>query len=99
MHQVNPGEKLVCGIHAGQVLAGESHEVGQTGASRKKHRIEVREFFYRYTPSDQVVRFQVNAQEITVSISDLTISFGSRNEGIPYKRTPPAACSDSNRVT
>jgi len=38
-------------------------------------------------------------QEITVSIFGLTIAFGSRNEGIPYKRTPPEACSDSNRVT
>ena len=40
LHQVDTGQELIGGIHALQVLAGNMHEHGQTGAGADKHSLE-----------------------------------------------------------
>ena len=64
LHQVDPGEELVGGIDAGQVLAGDVHEAGQARAAADEHRLKAlcKQLVHGLGLADDHVGFDVDPQ-------------------------------------
>ena len=85
LHQVGPGQVFVGRQYTDQVLAGNVHKAGQSGADADVDGVVAlfEQLVQGDGPADDGVALDLDAESLRKLISWATIALGSRNSGMP----------------